>query len=512
MEYKFQSTLWDPVNGNDFIRQHMGSGVTRKHKHCRAFFAVADPLKTVPDRKSSPLFKVQKLVRWLNYVSWSAVNLGRNLAIDEQTISFQGRHMNKLKISYKAAGDGFQCDAICQQGFTHVVFFRQEPAPKKYLDMGLSPLHSRVMWLCDQLKERGHRIWMDNLYLSTKLCRVAYTHHMQVLIAGVTRKSGRGLPRSIKQEEAKNREAELAIRGTVKVAVLKGDAACPNVVAASVYDTKPVHFLSTIAENIAWVLKEKQVYNVDTQRTESLRFLRLNINDSYNNDMGHTDVADQLRNNYKFDHWFRNYKWWWSIMMWGVHVLLVNAYIVYKDVMVEAGRERFTLSQYQFRRLVAIAWVSSDEPTINELKRMSNQNAKVMQKRMTPAASETGPRKRRKTTPQSTSSTDSKSRAPKLTDVSIQGKYSKRLDAFVTEGHFPVHKPEQRPKCALHKWAADVEERKHVYSCSHCKISLCVSCFPIFHKDHDLVNNKEKYKQDFKRQQAKLKSPPSTKK
>jgi len=447
-----------------------------------------------------------------NVVAWTAVNLGRHCAIDEQTISFQGRHMFKLKISYKAAGDGFQCDAICQQGFTYAVFFRQEPAPKKYLDMGLSPLHARVMWLCDQLKDKGHRIWMDNLYLSAKLCRVCFTHKLNVLIAGVTRKSGRGLPRSIKQEEAKNREAELAARGTVKVAILKGDAACPNVVAASVYDTKPVHFLSTIAENIAWAMKEKQVYNVDTERTEPLRFLRLNVNDAYNTDMGHTDVADQLQNNYKFDHWFRNFKWWWSVMMWGIGVLLVNAHIVYRECMKDAGRERYILSQYEFRRLVAIAWASSDEPSMSQRKRMSSQNADMIRKRMTPSTSETGCGKRRKTTPQSASSDSSKSRAPKLTDTSIEATYGKRLDAFVQEGHFPVHKPEQRPKCALHKWAAGIEERRHVYSCSSCTISLCVACFPIFHKDHDLVNNKGKYEKQFKQQQARLKSPPATKK
>lgn len=88
---------------------------------------------------------------------------------------------------------------------------------------------------------------------------------------------------------------------------------------------------------------------------ESMKFLRLNVNDDYNNDMGHTDVADQLRNSYKFDHWFRNFKWWWSIFLWGLGVLLVNAYITYKKVQIEAGRERFMLSQFEFRQSVALA-------------------------------------------------------------------------------------------------------------------------------------------------------------
>lgn len=517
MDLKFQSQADDPVNGNDYIKSELGPGAERRHKHFRAFFAVSDPLKAIPDRKQVPLFKIQRLVRWINFISFASVNLGTHLAIDEQTMGFQGRHVDKLRINYKAEGDGFQCDAICEEGFTYAVHFRQEPPPKKYIDMGLSPLHSRVMWLIDQVKDKGHRIWMDNLYLSAKLCRASYCHEKNVLIAGVTRKNGRGLPNSVLQEEVKTKEAEISVRGTVKVAVLKGDANCPNVVAASVYDTKPVHFLSTICESIAWVVKDRQVFNVDTERMETLKFLRLNVNDDYNNDMGHTDIADQLRNNYKFDHWFRNFKWWWSIFMWGFGVLLVNAYITYKKVLIEAGHERYILSQYDFRRLVALEWVSSREVSINQRKRENQMNAariEAIQKRHLPEESgDSGGRKKRRTnTPQSAESAGSgKQRAPKLTDLTIQSTYAKRLNMFVEEGHFPVEKPGQRMKCALHKWAANIEKRVNVYSCSCCKVALCVPCFKIFHQDGCLVQHKQKYKQQFEQEQLALKTPPTKK-
>ena len=48
--------------------------------------------------------------------------------------------------------------------------------------------------------------------------------------------------------------------------------------------------------------------------------------------MGDVDVADQLRNNYWFDHWLRKSKWWWYIMFRAIGVILVNAYIVYVRV------------------------------------------------------------------------------------------------------------------------------------------------------------------------------------
>jgi Transposase IS4 len=112
------------------------------------------------------------------------------------------------------------------------------------------------MWLFDHLKDRHHHVWMDNLYLSAKFVKAAFMHKHKVLIAGVTRKSGRGLPASVLQEEEKNKNKQEALRGTVKVSVLKGDPDWPAMVAASVYDTKPVHFLSMMCELIQWVVKE----------------------------------------------------------------------------------------------------------------------------------------------------------------------------------------------------------------------------------------------------------------
>ena len=98
-----------------------------------------------------------------------ALRLGHDISGDIQTIGFQGRHADKLRITYKAEGDGFQCDAICDAGYTWTFFFRNMPAPQKWIRLGYSPLHSRILALFDQLEEKNHNCWFDNLYLSTKL-------------------------------------------------------------------------------------------------------------------------------------------------------------------------------------------------------------------------------------------------------------------------------------------------------------------------------------------------------
>ena len=122
----------------------------------------------------------------------------------------------------------------------------------------------------------------------------------------------------------------LSARGTVKAAVLMGDPDCLNLVATSVYHTKPVHFLSMSCGSIKWIVKTRDVYCVDTQNFETIQFLRLNINDDYTAGMGHVDISDQLRNYSRMDHWLRNQKCWWAIYLWGMMCTAQNQYTFFR--------------------------------------------------------------------------------------------------------------------------------------------------------------------------------------
>ena len=61
---------------------------------------------------------------------WS---LAKNVSVDEQTQGMKGRHLDKIRITYKKEGDGFQCDALCNGGYTFTFFFRHKPPPKYML-------------------------------------------------------------------------------------------------------------------------------------------------------------------------------------------------------------------------------------------------------------------------------------------------------------------------------------------------------------------------------------------
>ena len=48
--------------------------------------------------------------------------------------------------------------------------------------------------------------------------------------------------------------------------------------------------------------------------------------------MNSTDIADQLRGNYRPDRWMRQRKWWWAFFIWAIGVAGVNAYRIYEVI------------------------------------------------------------------------------------------------------------------------------------------------------------------------------------
>ena len=183
---------------------------------------------------------------------------------------FKRHHRDKLRITYKSEGDGFQGDALCDDGYFYQVYMRNEPAPKKYLKQGLSTIPSWKMALFDSLKDDHHQVRIDSLYNSSDFCRATHHHDCKVLLHGMACKAGRGIPKCVLQDEEKNPLAQRAAQGTVKAAVLEGDPGCTNIITSSVYDTKLVHYLSMVSESIQWAEKENMVYNVDTGKVKIL--------------------------------------------------------------------------------------------------------------------------------------------------------------------------------------------------------------------------------------------------
>ena len=348
MDLWFLSGAEDRIYGNDYVAPAMDKYVNgkripglRRWRHFRRFAAFYDFRKCTKSAvKNNPLFKVQTLLDELNRNAKKMWRTGKWVSIDEQTLGFKGRHGMKLRISYKREGDGFQCDAVRDRGYTYSFYFRHGDAPElgdefKHLD--LSPTARRVVWLAQRLPHDWTGIYMDNLFNSHKLFTALWI--AMSLAHGVVRTNGRGIAPSVVQTEEKHKAKAEALRGTTKAAKLVNDPQCPNLLAVSVYDTKPVNMLSSACEDVHWVLKRRQVWSDIHKAVKTIGYLRLNFIDDYNEKMNSTDIADQLRTVYRPDHWMRNRKWWWAFLIWGLGVAATNGWKIY-DTMYEEEKKK----------------------------------------------------------------------------------------------------------------------------------------------------------------------------
>jgi len=122
--------------------------------------------------------------------------------------------------------------------------------PKKYLNLKLSALHSRVLGLFDTLLDSNYRCWVDNLYTSLNFIIYALKHKAHVIVEGICQSGRCGFLDIAKQEEVREEENIRRVVGTTKAAELVIEGIEETIVATLVYDSKPVYFLSSLCEEI----------------------------------------------------------------------------------------------------------------------------------------------------------------------------------------------------------------------------------------------------------------------
>ena len=158
IEMKLATELKDPIHHSAFLCRVLGPSAACRFKEWKACFACQDPKLPIPSRKTHPNFKVDEFLRHLQLIFRYVWLPGWDLSGNEQTMGFKGQHADKLWINYKKEGDGFQANCLADDGYTFTFYLQNQPAPKKFIDMGFSPLHSRVMALYDCLLEEYHMI------------------------------------------------------------------------------------------------------------------------------------------------------------------------------------------------------------------------------------------------------------------------------------------------------------------------------------------------------------------
>ena len=113
---------------------------------------------------------------------------GKWVSIDEQTIAFKGQHGLALRITYKREGGGYQCDAVCEDGYTFSFYFRRGDAPElpEMKELDLSPTARQVIWLMMQLPDKWTRVYITWIICSTQksysLLPIEILHSAMVLL------------------------------------------------------------------------------------------------------------------------------------------------------------------------------------------------------------------------------------------------------------------------------------------------------------------------------------------
>jgi hypothetical protein len=210
--------------------------------------------------------------------------------------------------------------------------------------------------------------------------------------------------------------------------------------------------------------------------------------------MNNVDIADQLHGTYRLDHWMRKCKWWWSIWMWGLQVLLVNAYILYRSahLLIWKTNKKKILSQYQFREDVVKAWMDGEN-----IENKSRWKRKLTEHQVSSSSSEADvSRGRTRSITSSMQSQESSviQRARKFTDVTLDATSGELKIQLDNDFHYPVPPGSNKyPPCSLCRWvlkdgnSRDTRTRgASVTTCDWCNVSLCISCFKPFHTITDV--------------------------
>ena len=66
------------------------------------------------------------------------------------------KHKDRGRVTYKAEGDGFQYDVLCQEEYTYQVYMINDPNPEKYLCRGFYPLSSSIIIVFNIVYHKHH--------------------------------------------------------------------------------------------------------------------------------------------------------------------------------------------------------------------------------------------------------------------------------------------------------------------------------------------------------------------
>ena len=225
-----------------------------------------------------------------------------------------------------------------------------------------------VLVLCAALKQKWHRVWMDNLFVKTSVLEKLF--EWNIYAAGTCRSPCKsGFPDDLTTDESKNWE-----KGKMQYmfAPMKSNPEHGVLTAVVWKDSRPVKFLASFYMDGSEMISRRQRGST-AQQYPAPMLLKL-----YNKYMGGVDQADHImqKNNCQR----RSRKWHHSLFYQAINITLHNAYVLYqKDY--DAASEEFRaqnrkLDRANFMSSVARSFLGTPEAEIN----MSSTSGPILQR------------------------------------------------------------------------------------------------------------------------------------
>lgn len=188
---------------------------------------------------------------------------------------------------------------------------------------GYGITQSVVLSLVDHLKDKGHHLYMDNLYTSPALFTALKS--LGFGACGTLRVNRKGVPTNIKTKKLEKGEV-IAETGENDMVFLKWKDKRDVALLTTVHDSSSV--------NVSRRSRSAPGGSEEVSKPHAI--------DQYNKYMGGVDKLDQLVSYYSFSR--RSVKWWKKVFFHLVDAAIVNAYILHT---VTHGTKKLTHVQFR---------------------------------------------------------------------------------------------------------------------------------------------------------------------
>ena len=281
------------------------------------FFHIAPP--TPAGVKHTVLDKVAPLITACQHSFSTCFLPAQVLVVDESMVPFKGREPMKQYLPDKPTSWGYKvwCVASDKYMLNFSVFRGRQKRKKDNVT-----LHEQVVQLVQPYRQRGHILYLDNLFVTVGL--FDHLERIGMRACGTVRPDRKGLPADMKQ-------AGKQLAKGARMGWQRGNLSC-----LAWNDKRLVYFLTNhIGVN--------SMVSFDQQREggSTVTIVKPEVVHEYNRHRGGVDTIDQLRGNYAMGR--KSMKNWPSLAWWLIDMCVVNAYRLF------TLQTHSTASQLEFR-------------------------------------------------------------------------------------------------------------------------------------------------------------------